>query len=122
MAAVQQVGFGAGRSWTVVGEDHLPVGPVEEFLEFMRVTRAASPHTVRLYALSLAGLWSYLDRAGLVWDQVGVRELTGYVCGLCGPGEQPGVRRLPVASGEEQDRRAETTVSARWTAVSSFYC
>jgi site-specific recombinase XerC len=65
MVAVQRVGAGAKATWTVVGEDHLPVAPVEEFLEFMRVGRDASPHTVRAYATALAGLWGYLSHARL---------------------------------------------------------
>jgi len=53
---VQQVGSGAERTWTVVGDDYLAGGPIEEFLEFMRVARAASPHTIRSYATALSGL------------------------------------------------------------------
>ena len=40
---------GGDRTWTVLGADHRPVGPVEEFLEYHRVT-GSSPHTVRGYA------------------------------------------------------------------------
>ena len=34
-------------SWTVLGEDWLPAGPVEEFLEYMRAT-GRSPNTVQV--------------------------------------------------------------------------
>ena len=37
---------GGDRTWTVLGADHRQVGPVEEFLEYHRVT-GSSPHTVR---------------------------------------------------------------------------
>ncbi|MHB8288700.1 MAG: hypothetical protein ACYDEY_05605 [Acidimicrobiales bacterium] len=65
MATLQRVGTGADATWTVVGEDFLPVEPIEEFLEFMRVARGASSHTVRSYAITLAGLWRELEQAGV---------------------------------------------------------
>jgi hypothetical protein len=43
---------GGDRTWTVLGADHRQVGPVEEFLEYHRVT-GSSPHTVRAYAKAL---------------------------------------------------------------------
>ena len=36
---VQRIMLEGQRTWTVTGEDHLPVGPVEEFLEFLRVAQ-----------------------------------------------------------------------------------
>jgi hypothetical protein len=111
--------MGVGSTWTVLGSDHLPVGPVEEFLEFLRVGRAASPHTVRSYAAALGGLWSYLEVAGVDWDVVTLPVFTGYVAALRG-GEAAGVRRLPVA-GQEVRGRAEATVATRLAGVLSFY-
>ncbi len=118
MAMIQQVGSGATRTWTVVGDDYLAVAPVEEFLEFMRVARAASPHTVRSYATALAGLWRDLEAEGWAWDEVDLPKLTGYLQRV-GNGERPGLSRLPV--GAENGRRAAATVATRWAAVSSFY-
>src|SRR5260370_19668459 len=57
--------FQGERTWTVTGEDHLPVGPVEEFLDHLRVARQASPNTVRSYATSLDRWWGYLAAVGL---------------------------------------------------------
>jgi hypothetical protein len=51
---VQRVLLDGQRTWTVTGDDHLPAGPVEEYLEFLRVAQQASPNTVRSYATSLA--------------------------------------------------------------------
>lgn len=51
---VQRVMLDGQRTWTVVGEDHLPVGPAEEYLEFLRVAQQSSPNTVRSYASLLA--------------------------------------------------------------------
>jgi integrase/recombinase XerD len=119
MVAVQRVGSGADVTWTVVGDDHLPVGPVEEFLEFMRVAREASPHTVRSYATALAGLWSYVGQAGLSWDDLSLPELTGYLRALR-TGQEDGVRRLDVP-GSAEHCRTDRTVATRWAAVGSFY-
>ena len=120
MAMVQQVGSGAERTWTVVGDDYLAVGPIEEFLEFMRVARAASPHTIRSYATALSGLWRDLEVAGVAWDEADVAQLTGYLRRVR-DGEEVGVRRLPVGGAEVVGRPAGATVATRWAAVSSFY-
>lgn len=122
-AGVQRVDTVAGRTWTVLGPDHLPVGPVEEFLEFLRVARAVSPHTVRSYATALCGLWDYVGAAGLAWDELTLPQLGGYLTWLR-TGNPPGVRRLPVGKEEEEGttaRRAESTVGTRVAAVASFY-
>src|SRR5258708_17346401 len=62
---VQRVVLDGQRTWTVTGEDHLPAGPVEEYLEFLRVAQQSSPNTVRSYATGLARWWAYLSTAGL---------------------------------------------------------
>src|SRR5487761_1416699 len=67
---VQRVEVDGQRTWTVAGEDHLPVGPIEEYLEFLRVAQRSSPNTVRSYATSLARWWEYLTTAGVAWDEV----------------------------------------------------
>jgi site-specific recombinase XerD len=115
---VQQLTVDGHRSWTVVGEDHLPVGPVEEFLEFLRVAQQASPNTIRSYATSLARWWEYLTGADLAWDEVSLPTFTPFLS-LLRSGVPAGVSRLPV--GAEPSRLAESTVAARVTAVLSFY-
>lgn len=119
MVMLQRVGTGSEVTWTVVGEDFLPVEPIEEFLEFMRVARGASSHTVRSYAGSLAGLWRELERADVRFDEVDLAWLTSWLSRVR-TGEQVGVRRL-VQLGAEPDSRAPATVATRWAAVCSFY-
>jgi integrase/recombinase XerD len=115
---VQRVVDGGQRTWTVVGEDYLPVAPVEEYLEYLRVAQQSSPNTVRSYATSLARWWDYLTAAGLGWDEVSLPSFIPFLAVLR-TGEPPGVARLPV--GERGRVAAESTVSARVTAVLSFY-
>ena len=78
---VQPIVFEGTRTWTVTGGDHLPVGPVEEFLDHLRVARLASPNTIRSYATSLDRWWRYLAATGLAWDEVTLPSaVSGYVC------------------------------------------
>jgi integrase/recombinase XerD len=102
----------------VLGVDHLPVGPVEEFLEYLRVAQRSSPNTIRSYATSLARWWEYLTTAGLAWDEVSLPSFTPFLTVLR-TGDPPGVVRLP--TGEAGVRAAESTVASRAAAVLSFY-
>jgi integrase/recombinase XerD len=115
---VQRIEFGGTRTWTVVGEDHLPVGPIEEFLDHLRVAQQSSPNTVRSYATSLDRWWRYLTDAELAWDEVRLPAFTPYLTVLRA-GERAGVRMLPGV--EPLGGLAETTVAVRVAAVLSFY-
>ena len=65
MATVQRVRFGDGRrdTYTVVGEDALPIPQAREYLRFLS-DGGASPHTVRGYAYGLAEWWTLLTAVG----------------------------------------------------------
>jgi integrase/recombinase XerD len=115
---VQRVVLDGQRTWTVTGDDHLPVGPVEEYLEFLRIAQKCSPNTVRSYATSLARWWEYLTAAGVAWDRVSLPFFVSFVAWLR-TGLPAGVARLPAA--EEDGRLAESTIASRVTAVLSFY-
>jgi site-specific recombinase XerD len=101
-----------------VGADHLPVDPVEEFLDHLRVAQQSSPNTVRSYATSLDRWWGYLTGAGLAWDEVTLPTFTPYLTALR-TGEPAGVRVLPGV--EPRGGLAESTVAVRVAAVLSFY-
>ncbi|MDQ2873955.1 MAG: site-specific integrase [Actinomycetota bacterium] len=115
---VQRILLGGQRTWTVTGDDHLPVGPVEEYLEFLRVAQQCSPNTVRSYATSLSRWWEYLTTAATAWDEVGLPFFVSFVSSLR-TGLPGGVAPLPGAAGAAGP--AESTVAARVTAVLSFY-
>ena len=72
---------GGERSWTVLGNDHRPVGPAEEFLEYLRVQRV-SPNTVKSYARALALWWQYLAVFGVAWDAVALEHAGGFLAWL----------------------------------------
>jgi site-specific recombinase XerD len=115
---VQRVVLDGQRTWTVTGDDHLPVGPVEEYLEFLRVAQQSSPNTVRSYATSLARWWEYLATAATAWDEVGLPFFVSFASSLR-TGLPAGVTPLPAAV--DAAGPAESTVAARVTAVLSFY-
>jgi len=108
---------GGGRTWTVLGDDHLPVAPVEEFLEHHRVL-GSSPNTVRSYAKGLELWWGFLVREGAGWEDPSVGTLRAFVTWL-----RTGLSSAVVSIAAEAETRgpAEATVGARLAAVVSFY-
>lgn len=103
------------RTWTVLGADHLPVGPVEEFLEYHRLD-GASPHTVRAYAQGLRQYWEFLELTGADWREVNIAVFGGFRRWLA-TGLLPGVTSLETS----EPMRAASTVDNRSAAVLSFY-
>ena len=109
---------GGGRTWTVLGDDHAVVAPVEEFLEHHRVL-GSSPNTVRSYAKGLQLWWAYLAREGVGWEDPRVGTLRAFVTWLR-TGLGPAV--AAIAPGADAAAvLAQATVQARLAAVVSFY-
>jgi site-specific recombinase XerD len=109
---------GGGRTWTVLGDDDLPVAPVEEFLEHHRVL-GSSPNTVRSYAKGLQLWWAHLGREGVGWEGRSVGVLRAFVTWLR-MGRSPAVT-LIAADVEAGPVPSGATVHARLAAVVSFY-
>lgn len=112
--AVVQV-QGQAKTWTVIGSDHLPITPVEEYLEFLRLGRYAA-RTVQAYARALHGYFDYLDLVGVAWDQIETLTFGGYLRWL-----RTGLLPSVTALGPETPALKETSVAAYSTAVLSFY-
>ena len=115
---VQAVDVAGGpRTWTVLGDDHLPVVPIEEFLEHHRVL-GSSPNTVRSYAKGLQLWWAHLARERVGWEDPSVGTLRAFVTwlrtGLCSAVTSI-TPQAPTAVV------AEATVQTRLAAVVSFY-
>jgi hypothetical protein len=62
------------RSWTVLGDDDVPVGPVERFLAYLTDIER-SPNTVKAYAHDLKDLWEFLGRRGLDWREARLEDI-----------------------------------------------
>ena len=116
LTKVQRVQLGNGqRTTTVLGADHLPIPPVEEYLEYLRV-QSCSPNTVKSYARALALWFDFLLICRRRWDQVGVDDFGAFLNWLR-TGDSPQV--ISISPGEP--RFSEATVSVRLRAVISFY-
>ena len=73
---------GSGRPmWLVLGEDCLPIQPVDEFLTFHDVT-GSSPNTIRSYAHHLKLYWKYLTEAELDWRAATLQHVIDFVAWL----------------------------------------
>ena len=106
---------GGQRTWTVLGRDHRPIGPAEEYLEYLRVQRM-SPNTVKSYARALALWWEYLAVFDLGWDRVTLEDFGGFLTWLRTAADPEVVALRP---GEA--RFAESTIAVRLRAVLSCY-
>src|SRR2546429_6111650 len=102
-------------SWTVLGDDDVPVVPVERFLAYL-TDIGRSPNTVKAYAHDLKDFWDFIGFGGLDWREVRLEDVGEFVAWLQLPpagrsgevavlpspaghvGAPPGNRKLPAAS------------------------
>ena len=117
---VQRVAMpGSGvESWTVLGDDDVPVEPVERYLAYLTAI-GRSPNTVKAYAHDLKDYWVFLRGRGLDWRQVRLEDLGEYVAWLRlpVPGRAGQVAVLPSAGPAV----AASTVSRKLSALAAFY-
>ena len=74
------------ESWTVIDDSWAPVPPAERYLAHLAGIER-SPNTVRAYAFGLRFWFEFLDARGLVWDQVGVEDVSRFVAWLRSPAD-----------------------------------
>jgi integrase/recombinase XerD len=79
------------ESWTVLGEDHFPLEPVERFLSYLASVER-SPNTVKAYAHDLKDWFTFLGVQGLDWRSATVEDVATFV----------GWLRLPPAGRDGQ--------------------
>jgi hypothetical protein len=97
------------ESWTLLGEDHEPVEPVERFLAFL-ASIERSPNTVKAYAHDLKDWFAFLNQRGLDWRAVTLEDVAGYVAWLRPSPPLPGPRtssphhHRPVSTTRPRDR------------------
>lgn len=103
------------RTHTVVGDDGLPVSPIEEYLAFLRSDKA-SPHTVQAYARGLASWWTLLADQSLDWRDFPTGAFASFLAYLR-TGDLPSVRRV----GPDPVWLAPASVTQRSAAVLAFY-
>jgi integrase/recombinase XerD len=117
---VQRVAMpGCGlESWTVLGDDGVPVEPVERYLAYLTDIER-SPNTIKAYAHDLKDYWVFLSGRGLDWREVRLEDIGEYVAWLrlppAGRGGQVAV--LPSVAAHV----TASTVNRKLSALSAFY-
>lgn len=106
------------RSWTVLGDDDVPVVPVERFLAYL-TDIGRSPNTVKAYAHDLKDYWCFIGFRGLDWREARLEDIGEFVAWLQLPpaGRAGEVAVLPSVSAEV----SASTVNRKLAAVSTFY-
>ncbi len=69
------------ESWTVLGEDGVPVEPVERYLSYLTDIER-SPNTIKAYAHDLKDYWVFLASRGLDWREVRLEDIGEFVAWL----------------------------------------
>src|SRR5512134_3121147 len=105
-------------SWTVLGDDDLPIPPVERYLAFLTDVER-SPNTVRAFAHDLKDYWAFLAFRALDWREVRLEDLGEYVAWLQLPpsGRGGGIVVLPSA----RPHVGVATINRKLSALSAFY-
>ena len=106
------------ESWTVLGDDDIPVAPVEGWLAHLTAIDR-SPNTVKAYAHDLKDFLVFLARRGLDWRGVRLEDLGDYVAWLALPpaGRDGAVAVLPSAGPHVR----AATVNRKLSALAAFY-
>jgi len=106
------------RSWTVLGDDDVPVVPVDRFLAYL-TDIGRSPNTVKAYAHDLKNYLEFLCLRGLDWREVRLEDVGEFVAWLQLPpaGRAGQVAVLPSVMAEV----TASTVNRKLAAVSAFY-
>ena len=109
-------GSGA-ESWTVLGDDQVPVEPVERFLGYLTSVEK-SPNTVKAYAHDLKDWFTYLAGHDLDWQVVTVEDVAGFVAWLrlLPAGRDGKVAVLPTAGSH----CSAASVNRKLAALTSF--
>src|SRR5487761_1590694 len=106
------------RSWTVLGDDDVPVVPVDRFLAYL-TDIGRSPNTVKAYAHDLKNYWQFLGFRGLDWREARLEDIGEFVAWLQLPlaGRSGEVAVLSSVAAEV----SASTVNRKLAAVSAFY-
>jgi integrase/recombinase XerD len=106
------------RSWTVLGDDDVPVGPVERFLAYLTDIER-SPNTVKAYAHDLKDFWEFLGHRGVDWREARLEDVGEFIAWLRlpPPGREGAVAVLPSAVPQV----GASTINRKLAAVSTFY-
>jgi len=105
------------ESWTVLGDDQVPVEPADRFLGYL-TSIEKSPNTVKAYAHDLKDWFTYLADRDLDWQVITVEDVAGFVAWLrLPPGGRDGkVAVLPTV----ESQCSAASVNRKLAALTSF--
>jgi hypothetical protein len=69
------------RSWAVLGDDDVPVVPVDRFLAYL-TDIGRSPNTVKAYSYDLKDYWEFLSSRSLDWREARLEDVGEFVAWL----------------------------------------
>lgn len=101
--------------WLVLGDDLLPIQPIESFIRFLHLTEK-SPETLQSYASHLKLYWEFLQFQGKAWQQVSTADFAEFVHWL-----RSKVSNMICLKVSSDIKRSERTVNTILSALSSFY-
>jgi site-specific recombinase XerD len=109
---------GGAVSFTVLGPDGLPFGPVEEFLAHLQAV-GRSPNTVEAYAHDLRDFVEWLQQGACDFRKLNLEQVAGFFAWLRRPVEArtPGVFVLPMVAASVTD----ATLLRKRAAVAGLY-
>ena len=97
-------------SWTVLGDDDVPVVPVDRFLAYL-TDIGRSPNTVKAYAHDLKDFWECLACRGLDWREARLEDVGEFVAWLqlppAGRSGRSGGAAVSGAAGQRGDRQPQ---------------
>lgn len=100
------------KTWTVVGSDHLPIGDVDEWLDYLR-GQNMSPNTVATYARHVSLLLRWLDLRSASWESLTFKALTMFLQDLADGS-------IPLEGPRKPKPRGPRTSKAVLAAVTNF--
>jgi site-specific recombinase XerD len=106
------------ESWTVLGDDDIPVVPIERYLAYLTDIER-SPNTIKAYAHDLKDWFAFLACRGLDWREVRLEDIAEFMAWLRRP---PATRAAAVAVLPSVEHHCtESTVNRKLSALSAFY-
>jgi integrase/recombinase XerD len=106
------------ESWTVLGNDDVPVEPIERYLAYL-TSIERSPNTIKAYAHDLKDYFTFLGGRGLDWREVRLEDLGEFVAWLRRPPEMRDGNVVVLPSVGHHC--AESTVNRKLSALAAFY-
>ena len=102
------------ESWTVIDDEWAEVEPAERYLGHLAGIER-SPNTVRAYAHGLRLWFEFLETRRLVWDSVGVEDVSRFVAWLRAPADNV------IVFDDTAAVRSAATVNRHLAALFGFY-